>query len=237
MIWLDILFLVVLLVVFPVVVARGFPAEMRSIADGVPRARISGYRGTMKTQWPLCVAGVAIWIVGGRSLHDLGFRPPEGWGFWAAAAIAAIIAAFLTAQLRSARSDDGAKRELRAQLGGSAVFLPRDRGELAAFAQLSATAGICEEILYRGWLLGWLAPLIGMPAAIVTGAALFGAAHSYGGRGFVLKAGGMGILFGVLYALSGSLWVPIALHIFVDVSSGMLSVEAFRDAETREVVA
>ena len=42
-------------------------------------------------------------------------------------------------------------------------FLPRDDRELRAFVGLSATAGIVEEIIYRGfliWCLALLMPLL-----------------------------------------------------------------------------
>lgn len=234
MIWIDAAFLAVLLVVFPVVSAHKFPRELRAIAEGRAGARVSGYRGTMAWQWSLLASGLAVWFLGGRSLGEIGFRAPQGWGFWVSATLAFVGTAALTGQLRAAERDETARGEIRTQLGGTLAFLPRHAGELRGFTQLSVTAGICEEVLYRGWFLGFFAPLLGMPAAFVASVLVFGLAHSYGGRDVVRKAGAMGLILGALYLLSGSLWVPIALHVFVDINAGMLSAAAFRDVSRAE---
>ena len=76
-----------------------------------------------------------------------------------------------------------------------------------------------------------------MPAACGVAVISFGLAHSYGKRDVALKAGAMGAVFTGLYVLSGSLWVPIALHIFIDVYMGMLSTAAFRDQPRSEAAA
>jgi hypothetical protein len=178
----------------------------------------------------MCAVGFGLWAGAGRSLERLGFAPPEGAGFWAALVIAGVIAGTLQAQLLTVRGSDGARREARSQLGGSLVLLPRSRAEGRAFFRVSLTAGICEEVLYRGWLLGWLTPRIGLPAAFVLGVLLFTLAHSYGGRSIALRAGALGAVLTALYVLSGSLWVPIALHVFLDANAGQLSVAAHSDA-------
>jgi membrane protease YdiL (CAAX protease family) len=228
MIWLEIAFLLVLAVVFPLLASRGFPAVMRAIALGQPGARRAAYRETMGWQWVLAAAGVAVWAAGDRTWADLGIRPPSGWGFWAAAAVAALVAAALTAQLRAVSARPERRAEVRTQLGGHNVLLPRTPDERAGFTAVSVTAGVCEELLYRGWMIGWLAPWLGVPAAAVTSLAVFGAAHSYAGRANALKATGLGALFTVLYLASGSLWVPIALHALIDINMGHLSTAAFR---------
>jgi membrane protease YdiL (CAAX protease family) len=227
-------FLIVLLVVFPWVAWRSFPAVMRTIADGVPGARVREYRRAAAWQWALCVAGAALWIAGGRTWEELGFGAPGGRGFWVALGIAGVAAALLQAQLVSVRRSGDARREVRSRLGGSMVFLPRSRAEGAAFLGISATAGICEEMLYRGWLLGWLAPRIGLPAAFAAAAVLFALAHAYGGRKLAARAGALGVVLGALYVLSGSLWVSIALHVFLDANAGQLSVAAHSDAPAPE---
>ncbi|HMB70786.1 MAG TPA: CPBP family intramembrane glutamic endopeptidase [bacterium] len=234
MIVLEIAFLVILLVVFPWMAHRSFPVVMRAIVDGGPDARVREYRRTAASQWVLCLAGVALWIAGGRSLEELGFVAPAGRGFWAALAVAAAAAAALQVQLLSVRGSDASRREVRSQLGGSLVFLPRTPRDGAAFVLVSITAGVCEEILFRGWLMGWLVPRAGLPAAFGLGVLLFALAHSYGGRALALRAGAMGVVLTALFVLSGSLWVPIALHVFVDANAGQLSVAAHSDAPVAE---
>ncbi len=236
MIWAETLFLAVLLVAFPVYSARTFPGELRAIAEGRPGARISFYHSTMRWQWSLLAAGIAVWLLGGRALEEIGFRAPHGWGFWVSLVLALLTAVASTAhRLRVQRSEES-RLKMRSQFGGMLAFLPRRTEELRVFNLLSVTAGVCEEVLYRGWLLGFFGPLIGMPAACVVAVISFGLAHSYGKRDVAIKAGAMGAVLTGVYVLSGSLWVPIALHIVMDVNVGMLSTAAFRDEPRREAV-
>lgn len=69
-------------------------------------------------------------------------------------------------------------------------------------------------------------------AAVLASAAVFGVAHVYlGWGGGVLRATVVGVVLGVAYLLTGTLWVPIVLHAVVDVTSGLTgSVALEQDA-------
>ena len=43
----------------------------------------------------------------------------------------------------------------------------------------------------------------------------------------MLRATVVGVVLGVAYLLTGTLWVPIALHAIVDVTSGLTGSAAF----------
>ena len=70
-----------------------------------------------------------------------------------------------------------------------------------------------------------------LPAAVVVAALLFGMAHAYQGSRGVLQTGLVGLGLAVLYVLSGSLWLPMALHAFVDLNSGLLAFSYLRREE------
>ncbi|MGQ0720096.1 MAG: CPBP family intramembrane glutamic endopeptidase [Candidatus Eiseniibacteriota bacterium] len=226
---LDVLFVIVFAVAYPLYAARTYPRTMRGIAEFRPRARIDAYRETMLWEWGLAAAGVAVWLAGGRTFAQLGFRAPSGAGFWIALVLALLGTAALALQLRSVQRSEDDRRELKTSLGGPLVFLPRTTGEEREFALVSITAGICEELLYRGWLIAWLAPVAGTPAAAVLSTLAFGAVHLYGGPSVALRATAMGAVLCGLFLLSGSLWVPILVHAMVDRNMGQLAAAAFRD--------
>ncbi|MBN2243478.1 MAG: CPBP family intramembrane metalloprotease, partial [Acidobacteria bacterium] len=93
---------------------------------------------------------------------------------------------------------------------------------------LSLTAGFCEEVLYRGFLMWYAMTWLPGAAAVLVSAVLFGAAHLYLGWGVgVLRATIMGGVLGAAYLLTGTLWVPIVLHAAVDVTSGLTASTAF----------
>ena len=88
---------------------------------------------------------------------------------------------------------------------------------------VSVAAGIEEELIYRGFLFAYLAAwLPDVPAVVVIVLAgfVFGLGHLYQGASGIVKTGVLGVLFGVLYWMTGSLWAPMLLHIVVDLSSG-----------------
>ncbi|WP_017461643.1 CPBP family intramembrane glutamic endopeptidase [Dyella ginsengisoli] len=98
-------------------------------------------------------------------------------------------------------------------------MLPRTRRERLAFAALALTAGIGEEIVWRGFGLAvlrtWL-PHAGPLPYVLLLATTFGWAHLYQGRAGVIVTALVGGVFAALYLASGSLLVPMVLHVLMD---------------------
>jgi CAAX protease family protein len=99
------------------------------------------------------------------------------------------------------------------------ALIPVTSRERVLFAAVAISAGICEEVVFRGWLLGTLHATAGLSgtALILAAAAIFGLAHIYQRITGVVLTGILGALFCVLYVATGSLLVPILLHILIDV--------------------
>lgn len=104
------------------------------------------------------------------------------------------------------------------------AVLPVTARERWMWLAVSISAGICEEIVFRGWLLSVLHAPVGLTgtALIVAASVGFGLAHLYQGPGGVLLTGFAGVLFCALYVASGGLLVPILLHIAVDARFALL---------------
>lgn len=82
---------------------------------------------------------------------------------------------------------------------------------LAAFLVIAVIAGVCEEFLFRGGLQNLLAEWFKNPhAAVWVAAAIFSAVH-VDLAGFLPRCLLGGIL-GYAYMYSGSIWVPVLLH-------------------------
>jgi len=95
-------------------------------------------------------------------------------------------------------------------------FLDLFRGATVPdFLFISVLAGLGEEALFRGVIQGGLVGHIGLPMAIVVSSVLFGLAH-YISKTYVVFAAGLGALFGVLYAWSGNIAVPMIAHATYD---------------------
>lgn len=105
-------------------------------------------------------------------------------------------------------------------------FLTHLHGNFAALVFWIAVAwlvgGICEECLFRGFLLTRVESLLGggraaLALAIVAQAALFGTLHLYGGTFAFMYAALFGVAHGIIYLLSGrNLWPVVVLHAVTD---------------------
>ena len=66
------------------------------------------------------------------------------------------------------------EQSLDEQLRAVEPILPKGAAELRWFTALSLTAGICEEILFRGYLIWYLDSYIGLVGAVILSSIAFG---------------------------------------------------------------
>ena len=80
---------------------------------------------------------------------------------------------------------------------------------------VALASAAAEEVLYRGYVIGWGARIFGrgaVPLLVLISAAAFGASHSYGPSGAVVT-GLIGLALGVLYQMCGRRLLPcVAAH-------------------------
>lgn len=106
-----------------------------------------------------------------------------------------------------------------------AWFLPATWGERRWFAILSVTAGICEEILFRGFLLHYLHVFpwaLNLTLALLLSVLIFGAQHLYQGVAGVAQTAVFGFLVGLLFLLTGTLLLSMILHALLDLRMLMI---------------
>jgi uncharacterized protein len=108
-------------------------------------------------------------------------------------------------------------------------LLPQTWLEVLIWIGVSITAGICEEMAFRGYLQQQLQALGGGVVAAVLGQGLvFGLAHSYQGWKNVTVICMLGILFGALAAWRRNLRANIIVHAWADIWGGWLSALVWR---------
>ena len=210
-----------------------FPRLLHAPPHEAGRARIHAYTESTWVEWSMVAATAALWLHYQRGWGDLGLAAPHGWRFWLGAGIASAFVVFITIQRRAVSREDDPEviASVRRQLQGLQPLLPHTSREMFHFGIVSVTAGICEEILYRGFLIWYLALLIPLAPAVVVSSLLFGFAHAYQGTKGVLQTGLVGLGLGILYVLSGSLWAPMAVHALVDLNSGLLAYNFLQRAD------
>ena len=107
-------------------------------------------------------------------------------------------------------------------------LLPKSLAEVLVWIATCITAGICEEMAFRGYLQRQFHALTGNIAwAILLQALVFGIAHGYQGWRNVVVISVLGVLFGVLAAWRKNLRANIISHAFGDFWSGWLKFVVF----------
>jgi membrane protease YdiL (CAAX protease family) len=102
------------------------------------------------------------------------------------------------------------------------ILLPRTDVEKKYWILISTSAGLIEELVYRGFLIFLLSnlfPGLHIYLYILISSLLFGMAHTYQGPAGILKTGLAGLLFSLVYVCTGSLLPGILLHFIMDYSA------------------
>ena len=213
-----------------------WPRHVRAVASGDAGARSRMYVRTLIEEWVFSLAVLALMVVNHRSLGSLWLVAPTGWRAWVGFALPAAYVVLVLVQARAIAARPKALTSLRAKLQPLAPLIPHTPDEYRLFMPLAVTAGICEEFLFRGYLVWVLQLVMGLiPAAIVSMVA-FGLAHGYQGGKFGFRATLAGVAMGVLALVTRSLVPSMLLHAAIDLGSGWITYAAMsRGGESPKV--
>lgn len=226
---------IVLAAALPVHALVAWRRLRRRLGEGVAGARLAAYAETIVIEWALAVLLLVLWIATGRTLGAIGLDVAVEPPFLLTTAVVVVLTALMLRQIAAVRGISGeSESALRRQLAPVEALMPHTPGEHSVFKALAFTAGVCEELLYRGFLIHYLSPWLGPWGAAVASSVLFGITHAYQGARGIVKTGAVGLGLAAAYVLSGSLWPAILLHIAIDVQGGAIGFEMFgrRRAET-----
>lgn len=238
--WLDHVLVAALAVILPALGWMSIRKIRAAIANGIPyTARVRDYRNNMLVLWTVAGVMLALWFGSDRDAAMLGLRIPSGTvaGQTLAVALFALIVVYSIGLLRKVqRSPETANLIIRATRDFS-FAMPHTRRDLRWFYGLSATAGITEELLYRGFLLAYLSVFFPVWLAVLLSAVIFGVAHAYQGPKGMVQVTFLGAAFAIMYVSSGSLLLPIVAHIAVDVLNGTAMQHAYSGSDDDATVA
>ena len=181
-----------------------------------PGARLEHYRRGIVFEWAGTAYVALVAVLAHSRLRSLW---PPGTDTAVGRQIPGLAVALMAITVLYRVGGAGMRRALAVQLRPVAALLPRTGAERRMFALLALTAGICEEVLYRGFGLAglrWLAPGLGHPALIAISAAAFGFAHLYQGPPGVVLTGLVGAYLAWIVIATGSLVPAMVLHALLD---------------------
>lgn len=222
---LDFLFVLLFAVVYPTAGYFSFQQLLRRIAAGERVSRRRLYVATLTGHWVLFGLAILVWRIQDRSFEMLGFSLEVDAWFAIATVVTIAAIAGLLSQLRAAeRADPEFLSEVTRGFGSVVHLLPHTRREYAGFVAVAVTAGIVEEVLWRGFLIWYLGQFVPIWTAALISVLGFGLAHAYQGRASIPKITLVGAVLTAIFMLSGSLWLPIILHAAIDVLQGKLGL-------------
>jgi membrane protease YdiL (CAAX protease family) len=198
--------------------------RLKSAPDPIPtRTKLRLYATIVVMEWALVAVTVAIAHRHGLTLADLG-QTLANWRFTLAATTLAFLGLLLLTWFNARQVRRASREDLEATVERARKFVPVGSTEIGAFAFVALTAGICEEILYRGWLVNFLGAVFGsIWIGVIVAAILFGIGHAYQGRQGILATGFLGLVFGGMFVLLKSLVPGQALHAGIDLVNGILA--------------
>jgi len=220
--------LILLLLGFSALGAAGHPGLNHSL-------RMKMYISTIAMEWLLVL--FIVWglrknkrttlgaLVGGRwtSMESFLIDLVVAFGFW-------VVAAMVLAGMGYAlgMNDMSKVRDIQERIGS---MLPTGRTEIITWIVLCATAGFCEEVIFRGYFQKQFGILLGSAwGGITLQALIFGGSHAYEGWRQMIRIAVFGFMFGVLAWWRKSLRPGMMAHFAQDSIAGTLGRWAIEHA-------
>ena len=224
---LNLLLIALIVVVLPIVELPAIGRLKRFTSSAL---RISILRGATFKLWLCAIAVVALayphnLVVLPRTAADIGWlltHPAVRIG-----AIAMICAYSLLAIVPGLQCAlDATMRARNAKAFRTLQFmLPVATAERRLWCLVSVTAGVCEELVFRGYLIRFFhgqldgALSLSLTAAWLLSSLAFGFGHVYQGAAGIVSTTIGGLLLGLLAILTGNLILPILLHVLLDLQT------------------
>lgn len=171
----------------------------------------------MAVFWGLTgITALVVFLSPGVGWAHLGLHADTDWGTTSGMLVGFTGAAVVVALL--------ARRKKMPPASELVSMLPRTTRERWCAVGASVTAGVCEEIVFRGLLIA-AGVSFGLPLYAAAGLALaiFTFAHLYQGKKNMLFVALLGFALTYLYLRTGSLLMPIIVHILVDLRALLLT--------------
>ena len=230
----DHMFLALLLLVPLIEWKWSWPRHLAKLAGGGPNVRLHYYCKLVIGEWIPTICLLAYWGKLGRRWADLHLGGDTPLRLGLGVVYVVLLIGLLVWQRRAMLRRPDSRARMRRALAYADPLLPHTQAERRLFVVVSVTAGVCEEILYRGFLAWYLSAWMGPVAAVVLASLLFGAGHVYLGLSQVPKTAFIGLIFGVVVALTGSLFPAMLLHGAVDWNSGEMGFRLLGDCGSDE---
>jgi membrane protease YdiL (CAAX protease family) len=208
-----------------------------------PVARSKFYVLWSGLEWLWIIVIGVIVLLGSVPLPALGLQVPENWGLTLGLSAYCVGVIVISTVLTARQIKKNVRGGLVQSLLDLREMLPHTPFESLLWLMLSVTAGICEEIAFRGflpWSILQIVQFFGGQGpfwwGLVISTVIFGFAHVYQGWKGVLQTGLIGAIMAAIYLWTKSLILPIILHTLIDSRDVFLAPGVLSLAQTMERV-
>ena len=222
--WIQHLFAACLLVLVPIVEAR-YDRRLKQFTSS--QHRTTWYQINIITLCVFAVAAIAlaypvdIFVLAHHQSVALWFAAHPAI-FLGATALAVAYTSIALGQGLKVATNQALRMRISKATHSLRFFLPVTARERRWWILVSLSAGVCEEILYRGFVTHYFSgslsatiPL-GTVGAWLASSLFFGLAHAYQGVAGIVRSTLGGLILGSIAILSGGLLLPIVLHFLLD---------------------
>lgn len=186
--------------------------QAAAIADPSSLPRIPAYVSSIVSLWLIAAITATVARLGGVGPRQLRLTamPLVPLAAWVGGLTFAAVAILVVARRMGVRESPILLR-----------LLPETPAEKNVFAGLSVTAGFCEELVFRGFLLLVFTDSLGTAGAVGLSTVVFALSHAYQEPKGAARAGLLGLLLALPPVLSGCLWPSIVAHTAIDLLGGI----------------
>lgn len=190
-------------------------------------ARLAVYRFIVIFLWS--AAATALLLAPPKSLFVVARSPGEfdwldahPWAFDVSMLLLALLLILIVAPGVQCIRNKAVREKIASAMQAMRFMLPVSKVERRWWLLLSFSAGVCEELIYRGFLLEFLrgrldgGPQFGLSTALLLSSMAFGTAHLYQGAAGSVKTTVVGLFLGMLAILTGSVLLPSVCHGLLD---------------------
>lgn len=196
------------------------------------------YYGNGIFQW-ICVGLILLlWWGYSRPFAALGFHIGE-WSTLAWSLLGLFIVLYLFDVWWEIRNPEKIA-ETKATWLKEIPILPATFEEFRYFLFVAFTAGVCEEIIFRGFFIQYFLAInenndLGNWLAVIIPACMFAFGHLYQGNKAVLKITVMAVIFGWIFLLTKSIILLMFVHFLVDVIGGFLAYKILKTDKLKSI--
>lgn len=221
------------LTVSAIVGASGRWARLRRELAENPDRRSRLYWSIMLRLWIMAsVIPIVALTSPELSAAALGWTWPDRNGYlWVAVGLTAYLMVVTGSSARRLRRAILAGRRFPVR-AGTELVMPRTPAQRRLAVPFAITAGVVEEAIFRGLLIGAGYHVYHLPWALAAllSLVLFIVGHGYQGRAGLVGVALFGIAFTVIYLITASLLLVIVLHVWQDLVALLVALPS-RDSE------